>query len=86
VRTAVYLRVARERLRRSYWAFTFVTSPLSICFLNFLRRGEGGVYKWFAAGTFALDNIAIGAIFVGTIVLMVSGKLFSVVHVLQEAK
>jgi len=42
-------------------------------------RGEGGVYEWLAAGTFAFANIASGAVFIGTIVLMVKGKLFAVV-------
>jgi tellurite resistance protein len=62
----------------SYWAFTFATSALAICLLNFLRRGESGVYEWLAVGAFAIANVVIGAIIIGTLWLLVRGKLFPV--------
>lgn len=71
----------------SYWAFTFAATALPICLLNFVKRGESGVYEWLAAGTFAAANAIIGAIFIGTVWLLVRGKLFPVPpSVVQDVK
>lgn len=43
-----------------------------------LMRGESRVYKWLIISTFASANAIIGAIFVGTVWLLVRGKLFPV--------
>lgn len=42
---------------------------------EFLMRGDSGVYEWLAVGTFAATNVIIGAIFIGTVWLLVKGKL-----------
>jgi len=71
----------------SCWAFTFAAAALPICLLNFVKCGEGGVYERLAVGTFAAANVIIGAIFIGTVWLLVRGKLFSIpLGVTQDVK
>jgi len=76
-----------QRFAPSYWAFTFAISALPVVLLIFLKRGEGGFYEWLAIAAFALANVLIGAIFLGTVWLLVTGKLFPVPpSVVQDVK
>jgi len=77
-----------QQFAPSYWAFTFAISALPIMLMMFLKRGEGGFYEWLAIGAFVAANVLIGAIFVGTVWLLLSGKMFPpvVTVVAQEPK
>lgn len=51
-------------------------TALPICLPNFVKRGESGVYEWLTIGIFAASNVIIGAIFIGTVWLLVRGSCF----------
>jgi len=59
----------------SYWAYTFATGALTICMLEFVKRGASGAFEWITVAVFVAENVIIGGIFVGTLVLALTGKL-----------
>ena len=59
----------------SYWAFTFGIAALSLATLRFVERGMTGGMEGLAGVLFIGANIAIGCIALGTLRLLLKGKL-----------
>ncbi|MBC7881967.1 MAG: dicarboxylate transporter/tellurite-resistance protein TehA [Anaerolineae bacterium] len=59
----------------SYWAFTFGIAALSLSSLRFVERGMTGAMEGLAVLLFIGANIAIGSIALGTLRLLLQGKL-----------
>ncbi len=59
----------------SYWAFTFGIAALSLSALRLVERGMTGAMEGLAMLLFIGANIAIGSIAVGTVRLLLRGKL-----------
>lgn len=58
-----------------YWAYTFGISALPLAALRFIERGDTGPVATLALPLFAAANLIIGAILLGTVVLLLKGKL-----------
>lgn len=58
-----------------YWAFTLGVAALSLASLRFVERGMTGVIQELAVLLFVGANIAIGSIALGTVRLLLRGKL-----------
>ncbi|MEH2304982.1 hypothetical protein [Nostoc sp.] len=61
----------------SYWAFTLGIAALSLASLRLVERGMTGVMQELAILLFIGANIAIGSIALGTVRLLLRGKLLS---------
>jgi tellurite resistance protein len=61
----------------SYWAFTLGVAALSLASLRLVERGMTGVMQELAVLLFVGANIAIGSIALGTVRLLLRGKLLS---------
>jgi tellurite resistance protein len=59
----------------SYWAFTFGIAALALSALRFVERGMTGAMEGLAALLFIGANIVIGSIALGTLRLLLRGKL-----------
>jgi tellurite resistance protein len=59
----------------SYWAFTLGVAALSLASLRFVERGMTGVMEKLAVLLFISANIVIGSIALGTVRLLLQGKL-----------
>jgi tellurite resistance protein len=59
----------------SYWAFTLGVAALSLASLRFVERGMTGMMASLAVLLFIGANIAIGSIALGTLRLLLRGKL-----------
>ncbi|MEH2370956.1 MAG: hypothetical protein V7K75_31310 [Nostoc sp.] len=59
----------------SYWAFTLGVAALSLSSLRLVERGMTGVMEKLAILLFVGTNIAIGSIALGTVRLLLRGKL-----------
>jgi tellurite resistance protein len=59
----------------SYWAFTFGIAALALSALRLVERGMTGAIAGLAVMLFIGANIAIGSIAVGTVRLLLRGKL-----------
>ena len=59
----------------SYWAFTFGVAALALASLHFVERGVTGIMADFAVLLFISANIIIGGIALGTLRLLLRGKL-----------
>lgn len=59
----------------SYWAFTFGLTAMAFDAMKFVERGAGGMALPLAYATFAIANVVIAILAVGTILLAVQGRL-----------
>jgi tellurite resistance protein len=59
----------------SYWAFTFGVAALALSALHFVERGMIGMMESLAVLLFVGANIIIGGISLGTVRLLLRGKL-----------
>ncbi len=67
--------IMRQPFAGSYWAFTFGLTALSTAALRMTARGDIGAIGELAPIIFVLVNIALAMIAVGTLWLLVRGKL-----------
>jgi tellurite resistance protein len=67
--------IAKQPFAPSYWAFTFGLSAIATSFLRLVERGETGPIALAAPYVFAAVNLAIGAIALGTLWLLLRGRL-----------
>ncbi|MEJ6484747.1 hypothetical protein N0Y54_26105 [Nostoc punctiforme UO1] len=61
----------------TYWAFTLGIAALSLASLRLVERGMTGMMQELALLLFMGANIAIGSIALGTVRLLLRGKLLS---------
>lgn len=61
----------------SYWAFTFGVAALALSSLRFVERGMTGMMEYLAVLLFIGANLIIGSIALGTVRLLLAGKLLS---------
>jgi tellurite resistance protein len=66
----------KQPFTASYWAFTFGIAILALASLHFVERGMTGIIASLALPLFIVANIAIGSIALGTLQLLLQGKLF----------
>jgi tellurite resistance protein len=59
----------------SYWAFTLGVAALALSSLRLVERGMTGVMEGLAVLLFIGANIVIGSIALGTVQLLLRGKL-----------
>lgn len=69
--------IMQQPFAGSYWAFTFGLTALSAAALRMTARGDTGAISELAPVIFVLVNIALAIITVGTLWLLVRGKLLS---------
>ncbi|BFM38397.1 dicarboxylate transporter/tellurite-resistance protein TehA [Synechocystis sp. LKSZ1] len=67
--------VFQQPFAASYWAFTFGIAALALSSLRFVERGTTGVMEGLAVLLFIGANIAIGSTALGTLRLLLLGKL-----------
>jgi tellurite resistance protein len=67
--------IAKQPFAPSYWAFTFGLSAIATSFLRFAERGETGPITLAAPYVFIAVNLAIGSIALGTLWLLLRGRL-----------
>jgi len=65
----------QQSFAASYWAFTFGIAALALSSLRFVERGMTGAMEGLAVLLFIGANIAIGSIALGTLRLLLRGKL-----------
>jgi tellurite resistance protein len=58
-----------------YWAYTFAVSALPLAALRFIEKGYAGPVASMALPLFGAANLIIGSILIGTIALLLKGKL-----------
>jgi tellurite resistance protein len=59
----------------SYWAFTFGLTAMAYDAMKFVERGAAGGFAPLAYALFAIANIGVGIIAIGTLWLLVRGRL-----------
>jgi tellurite resistance protein len=67
--------IVRQPFAPSYWAFTFGLSAIAIAFERFVERGATGPISLAAPTVFVAVNLAIGGIALGTLWLLLRGRL-----------
>lgn len=67
--------IMKQPFAPSYWAFTFGLTAISAGAIQMTLRGVTGAIADMALPLFALTNIALAGIIVGTLVRIVQGKL-----------
>jgi tellurite resistance protein len=67
--------IARDGFSPSYWAFTFGVSALALDTLRLVERGHQGPIQSAAPFIFAGANLVIGGMAIGTIWLLIRGRL-----------
>jgi tellurite resistance protein len=67
--------IMKQPFAGSYWAFTFGLTALSTAALRSAGRGDTGAVQLLAPYLFVLANAVVGFIAVGTLWLMMRGKL-----------
>jgi tellurite resistance protein len=67
--------IARQPFSASYWAFSFGLSALGLDLLRCVERGDTGPLAIAAPYVFAIVNVIIGGLVVGTILQIFRGKL-----------
>ncbi|MBW4442047.1 MAG: dicarboxylate transporter/tellurite-resistance protein TehA [Plectolyngbya sp. WJT66-NPBG17] len=65
----------KQPFTASYWAFTFGVAVLALASLHFIERGMTGIIASLALLLFIGANIVIGSITLGTLRLLLQGKL-----------
>jgi tellurite resistance protein len=69
--------IVRQPFAPAYWAFTFGLSAIATSFLRFAERGAHGPIAAAAPYFFVAVNLAIGGIAIGTLWLLLMGRLLS---------
>jgi tellurite resistance protein len=69
--------VSTTTVAATYWAFTLGIAALSLASLRLVERGMTGMMQELALLLFMGANIAIGSIALGTVRLLLRGKLLS---------
>jgi tellurite resistance protein len=67
--------IARQPFAASYWAFSFGLTALAVDAVRFAARAPDGPMALVAPYVFGLVNLAIGAIALGTVWLLIQGRL-----------
>jgi tellurite resistance protein len=67
--------IAKQPLAASYWAFTFGITALSTAASKMVGRGDIGAVDVLAPILFVVANIVVLVVAIGTIVLLLRGKL-----------
>lgn len=67
--------ISRSGFTASYWAFTFGVTALAFCTMRFAERGGHGPIAAAAPYAFIVTNVILAAIVLGTLWLLVRGKL-----------
>jgi tellurite resistance protein len=67
--------IVRQPFAPSYWAFTFGLSAIATSFLRFAERGAPGPISAAAPYVFFAVNLVIGGIAIGTLWLLLKGRL-----------
>jgi tellurite resistance protein len=67
--------LCQQPFTASYWAFTLGVAALSLASLRFVERGMTGVIEGLAVLLFIGANVVIGSIALGTLRLLLRGKL-----------
>lgn len=68
--------LCQQPFSASYWAFTLGVAGLALAPLRFVERGMTGAIEGLAVLLFVGANIVIGSIALGTLRLLLQGKLF----------
>ncbi|WP_051158637.1 dicarboxylate transporter/tellurite-resistance protein TehA [Nodosilinea nodulosa] len=68
--------LGQQPFEASYWAFTLGVAALALAPLRFVERGMTGTIEGLAVLLFIGANIVIGSIALGTVRLVLRGKLF----------
>ena len=76
IRLIPWLR--EQPFNAGYWAYTFAVSALPLAALRFIEKGYVGPVASMALPLFVAANLIIGSILLGTIVLLLKGKLLPV--------
>ena len=67
--------VAKQPFGASYWAFSFGVTALAFDAIVFMLRGQTGYIEWLSAVLFALANVTMTILIVGTLWRLAQGKL-----------
>jgi tellurite resistance protein len=68
-----------------FWAYSFGISALPLAALRCVERGQAGAIAELAPVLFALANLFIAAFFIGTVRLLIQGKLLPVLAAAPKA-
>ncbi|KAA0697459.1 dicarboxylate transporter/tellurite-resistance protein TehA [Neorhizobium sp. P12A] len=71
----LYPWIRQEPFAPSYWAFTFGATALASAPLRLIDRGDTGLITVLAPVLFVVANIVVGLIAIGTIHLVVTGRM-----------
>lgn len=71
----LYPWIRQEPFAPSYWAFTFGATALASAPLRLIDRGDTGLITVLAPVLFVAANIVVGLIAIGTIHLLVTGRM-----------
>ncbi|TCR82232.1 dicarboxylate transporter/tellurite-resistance protein TehA [Rhizobium sp. BK376] len=71
----LYPWIRQEPFAPSYWAFTFGATALASAPLRLIDRGDTGLITVLAPVLFVVANIVVGLIAIGTIHLLVTGRM-----------
>ena len=67
--------VSAQPFAVSYWAFSFGITSLAFDLILFHVRGMGGFLDWLSVAAFAVANVVIAVLAVGTVVQMMRRTL-----------
>jgi len=67
--------IVQQSFSPGYWAFTFGLTALSYDTMRFAERGGSLLFLRLAEGVFVVVNLLLGVIIVGTLMLLVRGRL-----------
>jgi tellurite resistance protein len=67
--------VLDQPLAASHWAFSFGITSLAFDLILIHARGSGGFVGWLAVGGFAIANLLVVVLAIGTVVLLVQRRL-----------
>ena len=67
--------IMEQPFAASYWAFTFGLTAIAFDAMIFVERGAGGMFAYLAVVLFAIANAGVAAIAVGSIWLLVRGRI-----------
>jgi len=67
--------IAKQPFGASYWAFSFGVTALAFDAIVFMLRGQTGYIEWLSAVLFALANLTMIILIVGTLWRLAQGKL-----------
>jgi len=77
-------RLRAQPFAPSYWAFSFGVTALATAPIRMAARGADDL-RWLAGGLFAVANVVVVGIAVGTVALAIGGRLLPPAHLLSGA-